>query len=101
MKDKKLSAERLSCAIGNIDDKLIEEALNVDSPERLKSAVKKARVSRTNLIRLTSLAACIILAAGVFSVIPYLNKIVNRDPGAVESGYLTSPGDTVPEEMFP
>ena len=78
MKNKLSPAERLSDALGNIDDRLLEKAYDIDSADKLKKASRKALYSPEKVRKIATVAACVILLAGAVSVIPYLRHINDK-----------------------
>lgn len=92
MKNKLSQSERLSDALGNIDDSLLLEAYDIDSADKLKRESRKALCSRERIRKLASLAACIILLVGAASVIPYLRHINDkRLPANTDGSAISSP----------
>lgn len=92
MKNNLSRSERLSDALGNIDDSLLLEAYDIDSADKLKRASRKALCSRERIRKLASLAACIILLVGAASVIPYLRHINDKHlPANTDGSAISSP----------
>lgn len=92
MKNKLSPAERLSDALGNIDDRLLEKAYDIDSADKLKKASRKALYSPERIRKLATVAACVILLAGAVSVIPYLRHINDKHlPPDTGDGAISSP----------
>ena len=69
MKNKITSAEKLSDALLGIDDDLLDEAIRLDSAQKLKTTESRSFAVRNPLRKIVAIAASIVLVTGVISMI--------------------------------
>ena len=77
MKENLTRAEKFSDSLTGIHEDLLDEAIRVDSAQKLKTAHRRERIANHYLGKTVAVAASSVLIAGVISVIPNFNLINN------------------------
>lgn len=93
MKNEITRVEKLSDALIGIDDDLLDEAIRLDSAQKLKISDRRAYSVRNPLGKIIAIAASFVLVAGIVAMIPRLNILQNPDSQTttVESSSTVDP----------
>ena len=103
MKENMTRTERFSDTLADIREDLLEEAIRIDSAQKLRTARRRERMMNYALGKTVAVAASIVLIAGLVTAIPHLNH-VNNGSETHNPEFSTTESSTAvpnPEEVHP